>query len=266
MLKETRRTQILALIRKDSPVTVEELSRRFGVSYMTVWRDLKHLEEQGLIQRLRGGAVAHSHGQEEGEAALLWPEAHRDPHLEAKQSIGRYAAENLIAEGDTITIEAGTTASSLVPYLTRPSLTLLTNGLYTAYLAARQAHKLTLICSGGLLIETGAFTGPQAEDFFSRYRVKKAFLGAMGLTLEDGFTDPSPLYTRLKQAMRQNSDRVIMLIDSSKWGVRSLVHVMALEEVDVIVTDARAPEAVVEGLRRRGVEVHLAPVGSGPTG
>ena len=260
MLKETRRVQVLNLIRQESPVTVEELSRRFGVSYMTVWRDLKALEGQGLIQRLRGGAVALSDGQEEEARAFPWPQAERDPHLQAKLAIGRFAAENLVADSDTITIEAGTTASSLIPFLTQPNLTIITNGLYTAYLAAQQANKLTLISSGGLLIETGAFTGPQAEDFFGRYRVKKAFLGAMGLTLEDGFTDPSPLYTRLKQAMRQNSDRVIMLIDSSKLGVRSLVHVMALDEVDVIVTDANAPEDLTVQLRRRGLEVHLAPL------
>ena len=102
----------------------------------------------------------------------------------------------------------------------------------------------------------GAFIGPQAEDFFSKFRVKKAFFGAQRLTERDGFTDPTPLYTRLKNAMRQNTEKAIMLLDSSKFGLRSLVQVMALDEVDTIVTRADAPPDIVTALKSRGIDIH----------
>jgi DeoR/GlpR family transcriptional regulator of sugar metabolism len=108
------------------------------------------------------------------------------------------------------------------------------------------------------LIDTGAFIGPQAEDFFSKFRVKKAFFGAQGLTEKDGFTDPTPLYTRLKNVMRQNTEKAIMLLDSSKIGIRSLVQVMTLNEVDMIVTDAGAPTDIVTALKGRGIDIRIA--------
>ena len=125
-------------------------------------------------------------------------------------------------------------------------------------MVAPKVQTTSLICSGGILSEIGAFVGPQAEEFFSKFRVKKAFFGARGLTVKDGFTDPTPLYTGLKNAMKQNAEKVIMLLDSSKFGVRSLVPVMSLEEVDTIVTDAGAPVEMVMALQEKGIDIRIA--------
>jgi DeoR/GlpR family transcriptional regulator of sugar metabolism len=257
MLREKRHTLILNWIRQDRLVSVAELSQRLSVSYMTVWRDLDLLEKQGLVGRVRGGAVLGK-GL---EVRLLDGATGRAG--ECKLQIGRYAAQHLVEAGDTILVEAGTTASSLVPFLDQPNLTVLTNGLHTTqllYTLKQQdpQRNLTAMCSGGILIETGAFTGPQAEDFFARFRVKKAFLGAQGVSLEDGYTDPTPLYSNLKKVMKASTERVIMLLDSSKFGVRSLVQVMDLNEVDLLVTDPGAPEEIVAGLRKAGIDVRLA--------
>ena len=107
-------------------------------------------------------------------------------------------------------------------------------------------------------MDTGAFTGPQAEEFFSKFRVKKAFLGAQGLTPEDGFTDPTPLYMNLKKVMKAMTETVIMLLDSSKFGIRSLVQVLPLEEADILVTDADADLGMVGALRKKGIDVRIA--------
>jgi len=182
-----------------------------------------------------------------------------DLNYQKKSSIGRYVAANLISEGDCITVEAGSTASSLVPFLNQTNLTILTNGLLTSMMVAPIIRNVTLICSGGILIETGAFIGPQAEDFFSKYKVKKVFFGAQGLTVEDGFTDPTPLYMRLKQVMKQNSEKVIVMVDSSKIGVRSLVQVLSIADVDTIVTDAGASPEMISILQNAGVDIRIVP-------
>lgn len=258
MLKEQRYQYILDRLRKEGIVTTVSLSQDMGTSYMTVWRDLGVLEQRGMVQRVRGGAMMA--GREEVSGISLFPafDPRRDPHYEKKVLIGKYAARKLVSDGENITVEAGTTASRLVSYLTQSQLTLLTNGLVTAFMAASHLPRMTVMCSGGILIETGAFIGPQAEEFFTRFKVNKVFFGAQGLTLEDGFTDPTPLYAPLKRVMRQNAEKVIVLIDSSKIGVRSLVQVLPLDEVDIVVTDPAAPSEILEGLRQRGIEVHLA--------
>ena len=257
MAREQRLRSIMQRVESADSVSVEELRREFGVSYMTMWRDLANLEQQGIVRRVRGAAIALRTDRLANTAAFPNFDFTRDPHHHLKRRIAEYAASELVCDGDIITIEAGTSASLIAPALDQRGLTVLTNGLMTSLLAARRIPDLTIMCSGGILISTGAFIGPPAEEFFPRYRVKKAFFSAQGLTLEDGFTDPTPLYTRLKCAMRQNAERTIMLIDSSKFGVNSLVQVMRLDEVDTIVTDTAASPTIVSGLRARHIEVHV---------
>jgi DeoR family fructose operon transcriptional repressor len=258
MIKEKRHTRILELIKHEKLVTIQELSKQLGVSYMTITRDLEELEMSGAIQRIRGGAMSKKDEVETHNLILQLYDPKQDPAYAKKVSIGRYAATHLVEDGDYITIEAGTTASSMVPYLKQSNLTVLTNGLLTSMMIFPSIRKVIAMCSGGILIETGAFTGPQAEDFFAKFRVKRAFLGAKGLTIEDGFTDPSPLYIRLKNVMKQNTQQVILLVDSSKIGVRSLIQVVALDEVSVIVTDSEAPQLIVDRLREKGIDVRIA--------
>jgi DeoR family transcriptional regulator, fructose operon transcriptional repressor len=257
MLREKRQAQILDILKQDRLVTILDLSRRLEASYMTVWRDLEDLEERGQLRRVRGGAVLPEHSLP-GWQSFPWPDGTDEISLR-KQAIGRFAARELVSQGDTLTLEAGTTTSSMVPFLDQPDLTVLTNGLITSALAYSTGHgNLTWMCSGGILIDTGAFTGPQAEEFFLKFRVKKAFVGAKGLSLEDGFTDPTPLYTNLKTVMKRMTETLIVLLDSSKFGVRSLVRVLALQEVNILVTDAGAPSKMVAELRERGIDVRIA--------
>lgn len=254
MLKEERKKQLVDIISREKAVAVADLGERMGVSHMTIWRDLGELAAEGTIERIRGGAIARR-----GEPFhMLGRKSEHDLRAEQKNAIGRYAASQLVKEGDFITIEAGTTASSVVPHLQASNVTVLTNGLLTSLQAYQTNTGISLMCSGGVLIETGAFIGPQAVEFFKSHRVRKAFVGANGLTLEDGFTDPTPLYLPLKKAMMENADQVILLLDSSKLGARSLLQVASLEEVNILVTDSGAPADLLSALRERGIETHIA--------
>lgn len=258
MLRAQRIQYILQRLQTTGTVSIQELSESLGVSYMTIWRDLGVLEDEGHARRVRGGAVWIPPSAEEYPPVFPEFDSRFDPQYEKKQIIAQYAAKALIEDGDFITVEAGTTTSSLIPYLQQKNLTILTNGLVTSWKAANLLDRSTVMCSGGILIETGAFIGPQAESFFSGVRVNKVFFSAKGVTANDGFTDPTPLYSQLKQVMKTSAEQTIMLMDSSKLGVRSLVRVMALEQVDILVTDAAAPEPLIAELRQKGLEVHIA--------
>jgi DeoR/GlpR family transcriptional regulator of sugar metabolism len=256
----TKRHQLIQeWVNQERTISVNVLSQRLGVSTMTIMRDLAALESQGILRRARGSAAAISPEQKLIHPVLSHFDLSQDPHFEKKEKIGKYAAYHLVNDGDNISIEAGTTASNIFPYLRiHSNLTVLTNGVIATIMAAPFLNEITLICSGGILIKTGAFIGPQAQDFFSSYRVNTAFLGAKGLTLEDGFTDPTPLYVPLKCCIKGNADRTIMMIDSSKFGVRSLIQVMKFDEIDILVTDSGAPADWVAALRDRGIDVRIA--------
>jgi DeoR/GlpR family transcriptional regulator of sugar metabolism len=260
MLKEQRLKYILGRLEGKRIVTVAELCQNLDVSTMTIWRDLSELESQGLLRRVRGGALATEIDPDPTQVTFPNFDPMLDPHYDQKTLIGRYAAQVLVSDGDSMIVEAGTTTSSLVPFLHQSELTLLTNGVVTTMMAAQHGQDITIMCSGGILIDTGAFIGPQAEEFFTHFRVKKAFFSAEGFTIEDGFTDTTPLYSQLKNVMHQNADKIIMLIDSSKLGVRSLIQVMSLEEVDILVTDPDSPIDIVDELRQRGIEVHIVEI------
>jgi DeoR/GlpR family transcriptional regulator of sugar metabolism len=258
MLKEQRRRYILEQLNQEKVLSINRASQDLHVSYMTIWRDLTDMESQGLLQRVRGGALAAKKAPDHESIAFPKFDPSQDPNYPKKILIGRYAANQLVENGDNITIEAGTTASAMVPFLNHKALTVLTNGLLTTLAAARYVPEATVMCSGGILIETGAFIGPQAQEFFTHFRVKKAFVGAQGLTLEDGFTDPTPLYNDLKTAMKANAEKTIVMLDSSKLDNRSLIQVLRLDEVDILVTDAFADRKMLEGLQNHGIDVRVA--------
>jgi DeoR/GlpR family transcriptional regulator of sugar metabolism len=262
MLIEERRATIVGWLSREGYLSVHELSQRLHVSTMTIWRDLQVLEGQGLVARVRGGAAPPHQG--EGEER---PTGHPirsyeiDPAVfhPRKATIGAFAARHLVGPGDSITLEAGTTVTAMLPHLEAPDLTILTNGINALLIAINRGLQATVLCSGGILNEeTGAFVGPQAEAFFANFRVSRAFVSAGGLTLEDGFTDPSPFYVRLKDVMRQHAEQTVMLLDSSKIGQRTLTQVAGFADVDILVTDQDASPAFLDGLAERGVEVYVA--------
>jgi DeoR/GlpR family transcriptional regulator of sugar metabolism len=238
---------------------IPRLSQKYGVSEMTIRRDLKVLEETGLIKRTYGGAVR-------------WPLAAAEPTLVARDKrqtlasaqklrIARYAAEQLVDRNDIIILEGGTTATAMAPFLgDKEDLTVVTNGLATAEELRRHLPlSATILSTGGILRpESSTCVGPIAERFFREFNANRLFLSASGVTLEDGITDPKMLETQVKRAMIDSARQVIMLIDSSKFGLRSLMRVIEFQEIDLLVTDGDAPEALLAGLRARGVEVVVA--------
>lgn len=260
MNPEERQQKILQDINEIDDDLIPRLSHKHGVSEMTIRRDLKVLEEKGLVVRTLGGAIRWPPSLAEG-TLLPW---HRREKVAAAQkaSIARYAAQHLVSDGDIITLEGGTTAGAMIEHLAdKQDLTVVTNGFYTTGALLRWLPPATtVICAGGMLQrETTTFVGPVANRFFREFHARRLFLSATGLTLEAGATDPQMLETDVKRTMVESATEVIMLIDSSKFGVQSLMTVVELEQIDLLVTDSDVSEAIVQGLRARGVDVVIAP-------
>jgi DeoR/GlpR family transcriptional regulator of sugar metabolism len=288
LLTEQRRTQIASLVDELGAVTNEELANRFGVSLMTIWRDLTGLEGGGRLRRVRGGAVrvVQSHegggdGAPEGAPrprfdlrfdprleprADLRPEA--EPFYVSKQvvnqdkkdRIARFAADHFLADGDIIFMEAGTTVAAMARHLPAyKHLTVVGNGLGTMNELAAQLPDITVFCCGGMLREVGlTFVGPQAEAYFRQINAHTCFLSATGITTAEGVTDPNLLEIQVKRAMAHSAGRIVLLMDSTKFGTRSLARIFDVRDVDVLITDAAAPGEVLAEIAALGVQVHVA--------
>jgi DeoR/GlpR family transcriptional regulator of sugar metabolism len=254
MLPEQRRLLIRQMILQAGSVNTEELATRFGVSYMTIWRDIALLEEDGRIHRVRGGAIRPETGVS-AEPAYFSKQTVRSHE---KEAIARYAAQHLVRDDEILILEAGTTVAAMIKYLTQTSLTIVTNGVQTILEAMPRLSSMTVMNCGGILRDPAhTFVGPQAERFFENLSAHTLFLGATGLNLPEGITDPNPLEIQIKRAMAASAARIVLLIDSSKFGVRSLLPIVSLTAVDEIVTDDQAPADYVEQLREMGINVHV---------
>ena len=258
MITEERRRQIQRWVAESGSVSAVDLEHRLGVSTMTVWRDLNALEADGKILRVHGGAVR----VDPEHAAITEPRfcERMEIHNREKNRIARLAVEQFVGPEDIIIFDSGTTTTCIANHLSTSHMgTILTNGLNVATLVSKAAPHVTLMCSGGILREkTKTFVGPQAEAFFKGFRASTFFLSATGLTLPEGITDPNPLEIEMKRAMAAAAERRVVLLDSSKFGVRSLTQVFPIEEMDVLITDPTAPTDAVDELRRLGVDVHIA--------
>ncbi len=253
MLPSKRHELIHKWICQEQSVSLEELSKRLETSAMTVRRDLDLLDRQGLLKRVRGGAMAIDSG-----AAKFLFQRRSQLQVPQKSLIAEYAAMNLVQDNDIILMEGGTTVYMMAKHLDRSNLTVLTNGLRIITELASGSGEVIVMASGGTVdYSEQIFIGPQAAGFFGNFRAHKCFLGADGLTLEDGATEANLAENEIKRAMVKSAKEIILLIDSDKIGTSSLVPAIEIERINTIVTDKGAPEDIVKGLIEKGVKVHI---------
>jgi DeoR/GlpR family transcriptional regulator of sugar metabolism len=250
---QERLDQIDTLLQEQGRVAVTDLCQRFGVSAVTIRNDLTMLEQQGHLVRTHGGAVSRPAQSGELPAFAL----RKELHLAEKERIGRTAAE-LVRDGDSIALDASTTAWQIARYLKeRRELTVVTNGLFIA-LEFVDSPGITVVMPGGALRTASAsLVGDQGSCILERYHVQKGFFGAGGFTLDEGLTDTDQYEVELKQRMVERSKEVIAIVDSSKWGQVAFAPLAAVDRLDRVIVDDAAPVEMIHALRARGVQVML---------
>ncbi|WP_431993921.1 DeoR/GlpR family DNA-binding transcription regulator [Streptomyces albogriseolus] len=257
LLAEQRRTLILDEVRRRGGVRVNELTRRLGVSDMTVRRDLDALARQGVLEKVHGGAVPVV------EASTHEPgfEAKSGLELTAKEDIARTAAE-LVPPGAAIALSGGTTTFALAHRLTEvPDLTVVTNSVRVAdvFHAAQRSSgsrqgAATVVLTGGVRTPSDSLVGPVADQAIAALHFDLLFLGVHGISVEAGLSTPNLAEAETNRRLVQSARRVIVVADHTKWGTVGLSSFASLEQVDTLVTDsglsAEARAEVSEHLRR----------------
>lgn len=248
---EERLDRILALLHERGRVSVAELSEGFNVSAVTIRHDLTKLEQRGHLVRTHGGAMAKPSAGTDLPAFAL----RKELHLAEKQRIGQ-AAAGLVGDGESIALDASTTAWQIARHLKeRKELTVVTNGLFIA-LEFVESPGVTVVMPGGSLRTASAsLVGDQGGCILERYHVQKGFFGAGGFTLEEGLTDTDQYEVELKRRMVERAKDVIAVVDSSKWGQVTFAPLVPVDRLQRVITDGGAPPSMVAALRQRGIAV-----------
>ena len=248
----SREQGILAALRTTGRVAVNDLSARFGVSSVTVRKDLDALERRSLLRRVRGGAVSLG-ASDEGSF-----EARYTDSRDRKQAIARAAAA-AVRDGDVIALDSSTTAFYLAQEIVdRRGLVVVTNGLRLATLLMEQSTARVLVLGGGLRRSAGSLVGPIGDVLSSRGRIATGFFGLVGLSPVHGLMDVSAEEAQTKHVMATACDEVHGLFDSTKVTGFGLHPFAATERVTGLWTDDEAPPEFVAEWRGRGVAVHTA--------
>jgi DeoR family fructose operon transcriptional repressor len=231
MMPTQRRQAIVAEVRKSSAVSAEELAGLFSVSVETIRRDLRGLRDQGLLERVYGGALSVL--STEGTFAARSSKNHG-----RKRAIAALAAA-LVEPEDTIVIDIGTTALEVARALPADFRgRVLTNSVPVAMeLSARDDIEL-LLSGGSVRAGDAACYGAQADAFFAQVYADKAFLGSGGVHAEAGLTDYHPHEVAARRVMIAHSGASYVLADSSKLGKVAVHRVCALDQITAVITDS----------------------------
>ncbi|MGW0081008.1 DeoR/GlpR family DNA-binding transcription regulator [Streptomyces sp. NPDC003393] len=264
LLAEQRRALILDEVRRRGGVRVNELTRKLGVSDMTIRRDLDALARQGVLEKVHGGAVPVV------EASTHEPgfEAKSGLELTAKEDIARAAARQ-VAPGTAIALSGGTTTYALAHQLVDvPDLTVVTNSVRVAdvFHSAQRASgqrqgAATVVLTGGVRTPSDSLVGPVADQAIAALHFDMLFLGVHGISAEAGLSTPNLAEAETNRRLVQSARRVVVVADHTKWGVVGLSSFATLDRVDTLVTDAGLPAEA-----RAEIEEHLRLVVAGEPG
>lgn len=256
MFADERRKTILDLVQSTGAIAIKELARAVDTSEVTIRRDLRALEADGLLDRRHGGAVAS--GGFSREATYL-----QKSHVaaEEKAAIGALAA-TLVDAGDAIAIGAGSTTQALARCLVRcHDLTVITNSLLVAQALAGARGVDVILTGGNLRGSILALVGSAAERSLVGVRTNKVFLSGNGLTPERGLSTPNSAVAAMDKAMLATAEEAVVLADDSKLGLEKMVQTIPVALIEHLVINAAADPEQVDAFREAGVAVHLATVG-----
>ncbi len=232
-MKSNRHDQILRRLAEVGTLKVEEAVTRFGASPATVRRDFNQLAEAELVQRVRGGIRLQGNGR-----AL--PFAVREVRqVEQKLAIAQRAS-GLLAAGDVVFVDGGTTTLQLTSCLPPVPLRIITNSLNLA--ASIESHvpnhgRWEVFLTGGFLFPgSGLLVGPSAQAGLAQYHANWAMLSASGITSQGVFNDNEHV-VESERVMIAHADRVAILADHTKFARHAMCHIVGLDAVDVVVTD-----------------------------
>lgn len=251
MALNQRRVKILNLIREDGHAKVQDLSKIFKVTDVTIRNDLEVLDEMGYIQREHGGAFLKDIG-----SFVKTGQVFNQTHIAEKREIAQKAL-TLIEEGDRIILDSGSTTTEIAKLLAnfQYHLTVITNALNIALILGEN-HRIELIVTGGeFKAPTLSLTGQMAADSLKDIYANKLFLATAGISTRMHLTYPSLSDLVVKSTMIKSSDETYLVADSSKFGISSFASLGPISLVKTIITDKNITTENINRIKEKNVEI-----------
>jgi DeoR/GlpR family transcriptional regulator of sugar metabolism len=253
MFAAERRQRILEVMRTNGAASLRDLADAVQSSEVTVRRDLRVLEADGLLNRHHGGATLPG-------ALTREPTYSQKAQVAAAEKVAiAELAASLVEDGDAIAIGAGTTTQFFAQQLVRHTeLAVVTNSLLVAQ-ALGSSPRIEVVLTGGTLRGSiHAMVGSAAERSLASLRVRRAFISGNGLTAERGLSTPNMQVASVDRALAATAEEIVVLADHTKIGVDTMVQTVPTDEIDHLVTDDAAPRDVLDELASRTVRLHVA--------
>jgi len=249
-----RRAEIIQILNQNNKVMISELCEKYGLSEVTIRKDLENLKKRNLLLRIRGGAIRVPSTLSGNDTKV---EAKRLFYYKQKKAIGKMAA-SLINENETIIIDSGTTTMEIAKNLHKlQNLTVVTNAIDIALEVSRY-NRFTVILLGGHLRESSLSTvGPLAESVLKVCYCDKLFLGVDSFNIKEGISTPNIEEANINQTMITMAKETIAVFDSSKFNKRSFAFISKITDIDSIVTDDDTPSTILSELKDRNINVFI---------
>ena len=252
MALNQRRIKILELIREDGHAKVQQLSKIFGVTEVTIRQDLEMLDQLGYIQREHGGAFLKDVGSFAKTGKLF-----NQTRMDEKREIARKAVA-FIHENDIIILDSGSTTTEIAKLLLNyKNLTVITNALNIALILGENPGINLVVTGGEFKAPTLSLTGQMSADIIKTLHANKLFLATAGISSDLQLTYPSLSDLVVKQAMIESSDQVFLVADSSKIGVSAFASLGPITLANFFITDSMITEEQLEKLKESGINIIL---------
>lgn len=243
-VRNSRQRAILSALQEFRQVDVNTLAERFGVSGMTIRRDLAELDQAGLLDRVHGGAVPRRAPAYGARSSTMMSE---------KSKIARAVAD-LVKPGASVGVDTGTTCTAVATELAdRDDLTVITNSLHAAF-ELRDTRSRVLVL-GGLMTPELSLVASTAAQERPQIHLDLMILGCGGLSVDRGITYFDPAEVEVRRTLLDLADRVVVAADHTKFDRKKAMALGDLSVIDVLVTDQTPPPE----LRSALAEVVVAP-------
>ena len=232
MMIEERHKLILEELKANPSITVKELSKKLFVSEPTIRRDFTELHNKGIITKIHGGAIINTAAAYREIPFFL----RENEKSIAKSEMGRRAAA-MIEDGMVIMLDGSTSAYHIVPFLSQfKNLTVITSGAKTAVALAES--NIRTFCTGGqMIIHSFSYVGKQAEDFVKNVNADILFFSCHGLDEKGRMTDNAIEEANIRRVMFEQSEKKILLCDSSKLGKTYFYNMGNISDIDDVISD-----------------------------
>ena len=252
MALNQRRIKILELIREDGHAKVQQLSKIFGVTEVTIRQDLEMLDQLGYIQREHGGAFLKDVGSFAKTDKLF-----NQTRMDEKREIARKAVA-FIHENDIIILDSGSTTTEIAKLLLNyKNLTVITNALNIALILGENPGINLVVTGGEFKAPTLSLTGQMSADIIKTLHANKLFLATAGISADLQLTYPSLSDLVVKQSMIESSDQVFLVADSSKIGVSAFASLGPVTLANFFITDSMITEEQLEKMKESGINILL---------